>query len=59
MKFEKAFKAMREGKIVRRKEWNRTEFNRGKYLCLEKYHCETLWTEDFLADDWEIVCDEM
>lgn len=54
-KFEDALEAMREGKTVKRKEWSKTEFNRRKYLCLEKCHCETLWTEDFLADDWEIV----
>ena len=57
MKFEEILKAMRESKTVKRKEWSKTEFNRRKYLCLEKYHCETLWTEDFLADDWEVLDD--
>lgn len=55
MKFECALKAIRKGKTVKRKAWNKNEIDKKKYLCLEKYHCEILWTEDLLANDWVIV----
>lgn len=64
MKFEEALKAMREGKIVRRKEWDKTvsiTYN-PELKTISKHLTERrdygnefeINNRDFTAEDWEI-----
>lgn len=52
MKFEEVLPALREGKKIRRKEWQKTHYYIGSRFCDVGYE---LSLTDLLADDWEIV----
>ena len=59
MRFEEVLPALREGKKIRRKEWEEIEYiykpKNENELRTEDYHVVNLSWEDFFSDNWEIV----
>lgn len=67
MKFEEALKCMREGKKVKRKQYNCCFFIEYSQIFvtyqyyLDNKHTELkehFWLEEIMAEDWEVVEDD-
>ena len=54
MNFKEAYKAMQEGKKVKRKSWKKNEFIDFNYI--DKFLFTSI--ENALAEDWEVVEEE-
>lgn len=58
MKFEKVLPALREGKKIRRKSWNKRNYivvEKDNLIVDENDYAIPFCIDDFSVDDWEIV----
>ena len=58
MNFKEAYKAMQEGKKVRRKDWGSGQYYsllKDKIFFIDRVIVLNITVEDSLADDWEVV----